>query len=224
MCSNCQTVKDDAFDKILNKLRRANNLKLLQLYDITNDQLKRFFECKIKANCLTIWPSDDDFMEVLPIKNELNDLKLTTNYPAEILIGKYEMNNVTSNVPWVKYCNKNDIKLMCEELNERKNTKEFWEKIISEAISSNQMTKFARSKLMFIGKGRAGKTSTIKSLLNQDFSDKEESTVVADSEGQIKVTTRNVVLHEQWKPQPLMEHGIKTDFNDDVTSVIKHES
>ena len=45
------------------------------------------------------------------------------------------------------------------------------------AINSNEMVKYRRSKIMFVGQGGAGKTSTIRSLLGEEF--QKESLLVS---------------------------------------------
>ena len=48
-----------------------------------------------------------------------------------------------------------------------------------QALQSGQEVDYRRTKIMFIGKGRSGKTSTIRSLLHQTFDANEESTRAA---------------------------------------------
>lgn len=50
------------------------------------------------------------------------------------------------------------------------------DEIIEEAIRSEKTAPYARTKLMVVGEGRAGKTCTINRLLNKGFDENEEST------------------------------------------------
>ena len=74
---------------------------------------------------------------------------------------------------------------------------------------------------MFVGQGRAGKTSTINSLLHLPFNNTEESTVVADAKGQIAITTTDVSV-TSWQKKDYVNNPINSDFKETVLN-FKHK-
>ena len=86
-----------------------------------------------------------------------------------------------------------------------------WVTRVRRAILSNDRVDFRRNKLMFIGNGGAGKTSTLKSLLGIKFSKKHNSTLVADNDQQVELYTGNIANWEQVK-QKSGEHLLRGDF------------
>ena len=56
---------------------------------------------------------------------------------------------------------------------------------IHRAICGEVKIKYQRSKILFIGEGEAGKTSTIRSLAKEKFEEKHHSTSVAEATQQL---------------------------------------
>ena len=52
---------------------------------------------------------------------------------------------------------------------------------MQEMAGRNGKQMFARAKLMLVGEGRAGKTTTLNSLLGKQFNERQHSTQGADS-------------------------------------------
>lgn len=64
------------------------------------------------------------------------------------------------------------------------------------AIEANKSVRYRRTKLMFIGQGRAGKTSTLHSLIDQSFEPELASTKVGNADVNIEVSLKEV---SDWK-------------------------
>ena len=69
-------------------------------------------------------------------------------------------------------------------------------KKVQYALTYNATTSFKRTKLLFVGNGGAGKTSTIRSLLSGEFRPEYDSTEVADANVQISLLSA-----VDWRPQ-----------------------
>ena len=94
-----------------------------------------------------------------------------------------------------------------------------WADDVKAAILKKGKAEFRRNKLMMIGNGGAGKTSTLKSLLGLKFSKKYNSTLVADNDQQIELYTGNIV---NWK-QVKQKTGQQL-LQDDFASVLQYAS
>jgi len=98
------------------------------------------------------------------------------------------------------------ISALKDEVNKRALTKK-----ISDAIKTGQEVKYNRSKIMFIGAGAAGKTSTIRSLLGKPFLEDIDSTIVGKGDIQVEITTLNM---SRWKEILIAKEGhpLEGDF------------
>jgi len=61
-------------------------------------------------------------------------------------------------------------------------------------VWGNERVRWKRSKLMFVGQGRAGKTATVRSLLGKEFNEEWDSTVGADIN-----TVKNLHERSEWR-------------------------
>ena len=59
---------------------------------------------------------------------------------------------------------------------------------VIKAVNNREKTAFARTKLMVIGNGGAGKTSTIRKLLGKPFQEKYLSTEVGEADAQVQLS------------------------------------
>ena len=80
-------------------------------------------------------------------------------------------------------------------------------------LQNKTMVPYQRSKLMFTGAGRGGKTSTINSLLGYKFK-KTKSTIVATADIDLKIILKDVV-EDTWKEHIPGEgqHLIQNEFS-----------
>lgn len=87
-----------------------------------------------------------------------------------------------------------------------------WLYKIKEALESDEVVDYRRTKMMFIGNGEAGKTSTVRGLLGKKFLRDIESTRVGDADQQIQLSMKTV---SEWTEYAVQEgdHMLKNDFN-----------
>ena len=74
-----------------------------------------------------------------------------------------------------------------------------WLVSVRQAVASKRKTRFVRNKLMFIGNGGSGKSSTIRALVGLPFHRKYVSTIVGEANDQIDLSSGNVT---EWKLVP----------------------
>ena len=96
-----------------------------------------------------------------------------------------------------------------------------WIQKVQYALLQNVTTTFKRTKLLVVGKGGAGKTSTIRSLLTKDFKSEYDSTEVADANVQVSLLST-----VDWKPLKEYSdlHLMESDFKEAVSRVKQDKS
>ena len=98
--------------------------------------------------------------------------------------------------------------------------------ILRDAIMNGDSMAWMRSKLMLVGEGRAGKTSTLRSLLGQVFNENQQSTIGADMADCI-IDNFNVTLDQDETGKPWQEvtaeHG-DDEFDRAVAQLVKKVS
>ena len=94
--------------------------------------------------------------------------------------------------------------------------KNSWIQKATYAVDNEYATTYNRSKLMFVGKGAAGKSSTIRTLLGEPFLENYKSTVLGETHVEIDVSLFNV---SEWKGRKAEsdQHLFESDF----TNIIK---
>lgn len=70
-----------------------------------------------------------------------------------------------------------------------------WREKFIKNLTKEETGKWNRSKLMFIGQGRAGKTSTVNRLLNKGFDNKQDSTIGAS----VSQTQTSTTANQEWQ-------------------------
>ena len=95
---------------------------------------------------------------------------------------------------------------MLHHVNEYKRRERF-----ADALKTGEEVSYQRAKIMFLGKERAGKTSTIKSILYGTFDEEEPSTKVASQ----KAVEVSVLLADKWREQHLLpnDHFLARDLS-----------
>ena len=83
---------------------------------------------------------------------------------------------------------------------------------VQEAVNSNKKMVYLRSKIMLVGRGAVGKTSTISSLLGYPFQRRHISTPVAEAERQIHISNVALGRWKEVKRDP-STHILHKDFN-----------
>ena len=92
---------------------------------------------------------------------------------------------------------------------------------IQRALESGENVPYRRTKLLFVGEGRAGKTSTINSLLGLEFHPEQASTLVAEAEADVAVSLQDI--SDGWIKQGHEErHLLKDDFRNVVSYADKN--
>ena len=96
---------------------------------------------------------------------------------------------------------------------QRQVEKNNWMHKVQYALAQNVTTTFKRTKLLVVGKGGAGKTSTIRSLLTKEFQAEYDSTEVADANVQVSLLSA-----VNWKLQKenIDVHLMDSDFQQAV--------
>ena len=88
---------------------------------------------------------------------------------------------------------------------------------IQSALESGENVPYRRTKLLFVGEGRAGKTSTINSLIGLEFNPDQASTLVAEAETDVAVSLQDI--SDEWKQQGNEERHL---LRDDFRSVVRY--
>eukprot|EP00511_Aplanochytrium_stocchinoi_P011647 CAMPEP_0204868064 /NCGR_PEP_ID=MMETSP1348-20121228/25493_1 /ASSEMBLY_ACC=CAM_ASM_000700 /TAXON_ID=215587 /ORGANISM="Aplanochytrium stocchinoi, Strain GSBS06" /LENGTH=718 /DNA_ID=CAMNT_0052020853 /DNA_START=526 /DNA_END=2682 /DNA_ORIENTATION=+ len=73
-----------------------------------------------------------------------------------------------------------DVEILNQIQQKTEGNKQQKQRLFLETLDSDSKASWNRSRLMFIGQGRAGKSATVRSLLGQPFSEESDSTIGAD--------------------------------------------
>ena len=96
-----------------------------------------------------------------------------------------------------------------------------WMQMVQYTLVRNVTTNFKRTKLLVVGNGGAGKTSTIRSLLTKEFQTEYDSTEVADANVQVSLLSAL-----DWRPQQENSgiHFMEADFKQAVLQVTEDKA